>query len=223
MPPVLALRELAPGLWSWSRPRRGLPQTMTAYVLHDDVGTIVVDPFVPREGEAVLAALAGLARGDVRILVTTPFHVRGAELVSRRLRERHAVAIAGHVHCATRLDERSAFHALRGGETLAGGIRVYAIGRPPRAELPYELPAHGALAFGDTVLEVDGELRVWPRLRADAGGERAYATRLRPTLDALVRPGVERVLVTHGAPALRDGAGALTEALARAPWSRPST
>jgi hypothetical protein len=32
-----------------------------------------------------------------------------------------------------------------------------------RAEIPFELPSHRALTFGDTALEVDGELRVWPR------------------------------------------------------------
>ena len=39
-----------------------------------------------------------------------------------------------------------------------------------------------------------------------------------PTLEALTKLGVERVLVTHGEPALREGA--LAEALARPPWDR---
>jgi hypothetical protein len=54
----------------------------------------------------------------VRILVTTPFHVRGSELLWRRWRDRHEVTIFGHEHCATRLDDRSAFRPLRGDETL---------------------------------------------------------------------------------------------------------
>jgi molybdenum cofactor biosynthesis enzyme MoaA len=33
---------------------------------------------------------------------------------------------------------------------------------------------------------------------------------------------VERVLVTHGEPVLRDGARALAASLARPPWSRSS-
>ena len=100
-------------------------------------------------------------------------------------------------------------------------MRAHSIGRPRRAEIPFELPSHRALAFGDAVLEIDGELRVWPRHREI---ERAwYEQRFLPTLDALTRLDVERVLVTHGEPVLRDGARALAAALARPPWSRPST
>lgn len=32
-------------------------------------------------------------------------------------------------------------------------------------EIPFELPLHQALAFGDPVLGIDGGLRVWPRKR----------------------------------------------------------
>jgi molybdenum cofactor biosynthesis enzyme MoaA len=49
-----------------------------------------------------------------------------------------------------------------------------------------------------------------------------YEQRLLPTLDALTRLDVERVLVTHGEPVLRDGARALAASLARPPWRRSS-
>jgi hypothetical protein len=101
-------------------------------------------------------------------------------------------------------------------------VRGHSIGRPRRAEIPFELPLHRALAFGDTVLEVDGELRVWPRHR---DGERRriwHEQRFLPTLDALTRLDVERVLVTHGEPVLRDGARALAASLEGPPWSRSS-
>jgi glyoxylase-like metal-dependent hydrolase (beta-lactamase superfamily II) len=186
---------------------------MTAYALRDGEDTILVDPLsgplrsikgslVADESEQLLAALDEIVRGRLRILVTTTFHVRGAELLWRRWRDRHEVTIFGHEHCATRLDDRSAFRPWRGGET------------------PFELPSHRAVAFGDTVLEVDGELRIWPRHR---NGERRrvwYEERFRPSLEALTRLDVERVLVTHGEPVLRDGARALAAALARPPWSR---
>ena len=216
------LDELASGLWRFTIARNGLPPTMTAYVLRDGEDTILVDPLVAGETEALLTALDEVVRGRVRILVTTPFHVRGSELLWRRWRDRHEVTIYGHEHCATRLDDRSAFRPLRGGETLDGGVRAHSIGRPRRAEIPFELPSHRALAFGDTVLEVDGELRVWPRHRD--GGRRPtwYEQRFLPTLDVLARLDVERVLVTHGEPVLRDGARALAVSLARPPWSRSS-
>jgi glyoxylase-like metal-dependent hydrolase (beta-lactamase superfamily II) len=216
------LEELAPGLWRFTLPRNGLPPTMTAYALRDGEDTILVDPLARAESEPLLAALDEIMRGRVRILVTTPFHVRGSGLLWRRWRDRHEVTIFGHELCATRLDDRSAFRPLRGGETLEGGVRAHPIGRPRRAEIPFELPSHRALAFGDTVLEVDGELRVWPRQRESERRRTSYEQRFLPTLEALTRLDVERVLVTHGEPVLRDGARALAASLARPPWRRSS-
>lgn len=217
MPP---LHEVAPGLWRFSAPRNGVPPTMTAYVVRDGEDTILIDPLVAGETGPLPAALDEIVHGRVRILVTTPFHVRGSGLLWRRWRDRHEVTIFGHEHCATRLDDRSAFRPLRGGETLDGGVRAHSIGRPRRAEIPFELPSHRALAFGDTVLEVDGELRVWPRHRDLRLAW--YEQRFLPTLLPLTRLEVERVLVTHGEPVLRDGAGALAAALSRPPWRRSS-
>jgi glyoxylase-like metal-dependent hydrolase (beta-lactamase superfamily II) len=214
--------EVAPGLWQWAVKRNGIPPTMASYALRDGEDTILIDPLVSGQTQPLLAALDELVRGRVRILVTTPFHVRGSELLWRRWRDRHEVTIFGHEYCATRLDDPSAFQSLRGGETLDGGVRAHAIGQPRRAEIPFELPSHRALAFGDSVLQIDGELRIWPRQRDIAGRRSWYEQRFLPTLDALTRLDVERVLLTHGEPVLRDGASALTASLARPPWSRPS-
>jgi glyoxylase-like metal-dependent hydrolase (beta-lactamase superfamily II) len=214
------LDEISPGLWRFTAARNGLPPTMTAYVLRDGEDTILVDPLAARETGPLPAALDEIVRGRVRILVTTPFHVRGSELLWRRWRDRHEVAIFGHEYGATRLADRSAFRPLRGGETLDGGVRAHSIGQPRRAEIPFELPSHRALAFGDTVLEVDGELRVWPRERELERRRVWYEERFLPTLDALTRLDVERVLVTHGEPVLQDGARELAASLARPPWRR---
>lgn len=214
------LDEVAPGLWRFTVARNGLPPTMTAYVLRDGEDTILVDPLVDGGAEPLLAALDEIVHGRVRILVTTPFHVRGADLLWRRWRDRHEVTIFGHELCATRLDDRSAFRSLRGGETLEGGVRAHSIGQPRRAEIPFELPSHRALAFGDTVLEIDGELRVWPRQRRLSRAW--YEKRFLPTLEPLTRLDVERVLVTHGEPVLQNGAGELAASLSRPPWRRSS-
>jgi hypothetical protein len=219
---VSPLVEVATGLWRFTVTRNDLPPTMTAYVLRDGGDTILVDPLVAGETEPLLAALEEIVHGRVRILVTTPFHVRGSELLWRRWRERHEVTIFGHEHCAARLDDRSGFRPLRGGETLDGGVRAHPIGRPRRTEIPFELPSHRALAFGDTVLEVDGALRIWPRHREIERRRTWYEQRFLPTLAALTRLDVERLLVTHGEPVLRDGARELAASLVRPPWSRSS-
>src|SRR5256885_4041970 len=145
------LDEVAAGLWRFTVARNGLPPSMTAYVLRDGEDTILVDPLVAGETEPLLAALDEIVRGRVRILVTTPFHVRGAGLLWRRWRDRHEVTIFGHEHCATRLDDRSAFRPLRGGETLEGGVRAHPIGRPRRAAIPVEPPSPPAPALGGQI------------------------------------------------------------------------
>jgi hypothetical protein len=101
---VSALDELAPGLWRWTEPRGGIPPTMTSYALRDGEDTILVDPpsgpvrarGSPDADESLLATLDGIVRGRVRIVITTPFHVRGSELLWRRWRDRHEVTIFGH-------------------------------------------------------------------------------------------------------------------------------
>jgi len=219
---VSRLDEVAPGLWRFTVTGNGLTPTMTAYVVRDGEDTILVDPLVAGGTEPLLAALDEIVRGRVRILVTTPFHVRGSGLLWRRWCDRHEVTIVGHELCATRFDDHSAFRPLCGGETLEGGVRAHSIGRPARAEIPFELPSQRALAFGDTVLEIDGELRVWPRQRESERRRARYEQRFLPTLDALTRLDIERVLVTHGEPVLQNGTRELAASLTRPPWRRSS-
>jgi hypothetical protein len=119
--------------------------------------------------------------------------MRGSGLLWRRWRDRHEVTILGQSSALRGSTTASAFRPLRGGETLDGGV-----------------------------LEIDGELRVWPRRRESDHRRTWYEQRFLPTLDALTRLDVERVLVTHGEPVLRDGARALAASLARPPWRRSS-
>ncbi len=112
--PMPPLEEVAPGLWRFTVARNGLPPTMTAYALRDGEDTILVDPLVAGETEPLLATYDEIVRGRVCILVTTPFHVRGSELLRWRWRDRHEITIFGHEHGATRLDDRSAFTFLHG-------------------------------------------------------------------------------------------------------------
>ena len=218
---MASLVEVATGLWQLTAPRRGQPSTKTGYVLRDSENTILVDPVISREPEALLAALDEIACGHVRILVTTPFHVRDSELLWRHWRNQHQVTIFGHRLCAARLDDRSAFRPVQGGETLDGGVRAHSLGQRQSAEIPFELPSHHALAVGDRLLEIDGQLRFWPPRLSDSAGDRAwYEQEFLPAMHALAQLPIDRVLVTHGQPVLDDGARALTTSLAQPPWSR---
>jgi len=59
-------------------------------------------------------------------------------------------------------------------------VRAHSIGQPRRAEIPFELPSHRALAFGDTLLEIDGELRVWHGEPVRDGARTLAASLARP-------------------------------------------
>jgi glyoxylase-like metal-dependent hydrolase (beta-lactamase superfamily II) len=218
------MHEIAPDLWRWTRRHpdwhpAGFGDHVSSFALRDAAGLVIVDPLLEGEADPELAELEALAEGQVRILITIPYHVRSAELVWQRLRGTHDTAIYGHARCASRLGDSSALRAVRGGETLAGGIRVHAIGKPRRMELPFELPSQRALAFGDAIVETGrGGLRVWKQW--DDVAADWYEDRFLPTLRPLAELEVDRVLVTHGEPVLQDGARALKKAFAAAPWSR---
>lgn len=214
--------ELAPDLWRWTRRHpewhpEGFGSEVSSYALVDDAGLVLVDPLVLGEDDPVVAELEEKATGSVRVVITMGYHVRSSELIWKQLGPKRT-RIFGHANCASRLEDTSGFTALAGGETIEGGIRAHSFGSPRRAELPFELPSHRALAFGDVVVETGaGDLRVW------AWGSTKqpwWDQRFIPTLRPLTRMGIERVLVTHGDPVLRDGSAALEAALAAGPWRR---
>jgi hypothetical protein len=72
--------------------------------------------------------------------------------------------------------------------------------------------------FGDAVVEVDGELRVWATDRVDDRRARWYRERFNPTLQPLLELDFDRVLVTHGEPVLSGGHAALRAALDARAW-----
>jgi hypothetical protein len=166
----------------------------------------------------VLALVDGILRERLTLMVTIPYHVRSAEEIWRRYREQVETTIRGHAAAAKRLDDRSGFRELDPGAELPGGVTAHRIGKPVRQERPLLLPSHGALVFGDAVVEVDGRLRVWSDRRVDEKVERFYRERFNPTLRPLLDLDFERVLVTHGEPVMKDAKASLRSALRRKPW-----
>ena len=206
------MQELAAGLWRWTaRHEEWHPgewgAEVASFALRADDATLLIDPLVPDEG-----FLDDLVRGPVAILITIPYHARSAEALS----ERYGAPIHGHPAVAKRL--RTAKLDPIEGE-LPGGARAYAIGKPRRYETPIHLPSHKALAFGDALVGTpEGELRLWAQDRVDDKRAGWYRDTFVPTLAPLRELPIERVLVTHGEPVLRDGAAALQAALQAPPW-----
>ena len=93
----------------------------------------------------------------------------------------------------------------RAGDDLPGGIRAFQTART--AEVVYWLPDQGALAVGDVLL--GSPLRVCPERWLGKQTHDDLRASLRPVLELPV----ERVLVSHGDPVLRDGHAALAAVL----------
>jgi hypothetical protein len=207
------------GIWRWTaRHPEWHPGEFGAEVASFavDAGdtTLLVDPLLPggSEDAETIAALDGVVRGDVAIVISIPYHTRSAE----PLADRYGATILGHPAVHKRLASTERFRAVAPGEDgLPGGVVFHPIGKPRRFEMPVWIPAAEAIVFGDAVVETGGALRVWddkPDFVRD---------KLNPTITPLVDLGPERVLVTHGEPILSGGAAELRRALEREPfWHR---
>jgi hypothetical protein len=208
--------QLADGLWRWTaRHPDWHPGTfgreVASFALRGGGTLLLVDPLVTDDGgRSVLDLLDELATGTVAILVTIPYHARSAEALA----ERYDATVHGHPATAKRFADAS-----RLTEAPApAGVTAHAIGRPRRYERPVHLPSHRALAFGDAIVEVEGELRMWCQQPADERRVAWYREVFAPTLRPLLELDVDRVLVTHGEPILHGGRAALEAALERPPW-----
>jgi hypothetical protein len=211
------VQELAAGLWRWTarhaewHPGEWGAQVASFALDAGDV-TLLIDPLVP--DNTVQEQVDALVRGPVAILITIPYHTRSAEPLS----ERYGARIYGHPAVAKRL-RKAAVEPIDG--KLPGGARAFPIGKPRRHETPIHLPSHQALAFGDAIVTTpEGDLRLWHFDPVDAARTRWYRERFVPTLQPLRKLGLERILVTHGEPVLRNGSAALEAALQAPPWYR---
>ena len=150
------------------------------------------------------------------IMITIPYHARSAEELLVRYRDALPTTIWGHRALAKRFrDAATVLREIEPGEPVGEGALALAIGKPRRFEMPLYFPAHRALAFGDAVIGIDGGLRIWQQASTDpVWHDQVFVPTMAPLLDL----DVERVLVTHGVPVLRDGREALRAAMAAGPW-----
>jgi hypothetical protein len=217
------MEKLTEGLWRWTaRHPEWHPGEFGAevacFAAQAGDTTLLIDPLLPPEPAEVLKTVEGALSERLAILITIPYHVRSSEELWRRYRKDAETTIHGHRAAAKRLEDRSAFREIEPGVPLPAGVTAHVIGKPRRYEMPLHLPSHDALAFGDAVVEVDGELKVWATEKVDAKVERFYRERFNPTLGPLLELDFDAVLPTHGLPVLTSAKRALRRALDAKPW-----
>ena len=220
-----APEQLADGLWRWTARHPDwhpceFGSEVASFALTVGDETVLLDPLLPPEPEAVLDLVDRELGDHLAILITVPYHVRSSEEIRHRFRGQVETTIWGHPACRKRLSENAGFRPFEPGDELPAGASAHRIGKPRRHEMPFYLPSHRALVFGDAVAEVDGELRVWSDRRVDAEVSRFYRDRFNPTLEPLLELDFDRVLVTHGQPVLQGGREQLEAALRVEPWYR---
>jgi hypothetical protein len=203
------LAELRPGLWRWTARHPDAehdpdpespadwPPDVGCVACAADTALVIVDPLVPA--------------GEVE-----PFWARLDELVARH-GPRVAVVTTIRWHRRSRAEfvERYGASASRARANLPAGVRPLTI--RGAGETMVWLEAHRALVPGDRLIgDGAGGLRLCPASWLRYLGRGLTIDDLRAALEPLLRLPVEMVLVSHGAPVLRDGAAAIEGALAAA-------
>jgi glyoxylase-like metal-dependent hydrolase (beta-lactamase superfamily II) len=203
--------RIADGLWRWTAYHPDWHEDVGCVYCETEDGVVLVDPLVPAdEPERFWTALDDdLARagGDVHVLLTVFWHVRSTKDVVERHRAHVWATTRGRPTIARRVGEVT--DTYRPGDRLPGGIEAFATARA--AEVVFWIPEHRALVPGDVLLgDGDGGLRLCPATWLPESSSIPKLTEsLRPLLDLPV----ERVLVSHGTPVLRDGRAALAAAV----------
>jgi glyoxylase-like metal-dependent hydrolase (beta-lactamase superfamily II) len=218
------MNEVAPRLWRWTAPHpEWSPEhewghEVASFALESSDVLVLVDPQAPPEAPfwTELDRLCDRCTA-LALMVTIPYHVRSSSAIYDRYRGRTSVSVWGHAAARRRLAGLGApVELVAPGKPLPAGAQAFAIGSPRRQEMPLYFPAHRALAFGDAVVGVEGELRVWET--PERGRTPWYKNRFLPTLRPLLELDIDHVLVTHGPPAIGDGKAQLERALSSAPW-----
>jgi glyoxylase-like metal-dependent hydrolase (beta-lactamase superfamily II) len=213
---VRAVDLLRPRLWYWTArhpdwaPDKGGEDGWEpdvgcyAYVAPDGGTLVLVDPLVPAGDEdAFWRALDGHVEhhGPPNVLITVFFHARSAQEILDRYARARVWAYAPAREELSKWTRVTDVYEL--GDPLPAGIEAHPTGGDEH-EVAYRLPEYDALVVGDAMIAAPGAApRVWPQDES-----------VRTALRALRERPVDLLLLTHGAPVLADGGGALARALA---------
>ncbi|MEV4419814.1 hypothetical protein AB0L40_07535 [Patulibacter sp. NPDC049589] len=200
----MELQEITPGLWRWTAPHPdwvadadpdspdGWDRDVGCVLLATEDATILIDPLVADEAGAwePLDDVVRARGRPVVVLTTIAFHDRSRDAVLAR------------------------YDGAVLGEPDAPPAGVEAIPLPDAGETMFWLPGPRALVPGDRLLgDSDGGVRPSPESWTGYMPRPLAAAELRALLTPLLDLPVERVLVSHGDPVLRDGRAALARAL----------
>jgi hypothetical protein len=200
------VRQIAPGLWSWSAPHpnwRGAtdwPEDVNCVYYEAADATVLIDPLVPAAAEAEFwqALDRDVERAHpVVVLLTAPWHARSAEAVV----DRYGATVWAHE------DGRSRLSLPAHSEALPAGVELFVPGGMSEGQVAFFIRPHGALVVAEFLTGVDGDLRVRPSPDADRD---SFDESLRQLLDLPIA----HVLVSHGEPVLHEGRAKIEEALA---------
>jgi glyoxylase-like metal-dependent hydrolase (beta-lactamase superfamily II) len=192
--------EIAPGLRRWTALHEEWREEVASLAVDTDDGLVLIDPIDPPRG---------IARPD-HVLLTVFWHLRSVT-------ELAAPHIWASQRGVRRLGNRGVevTDAIEDGASLPGGIRAFPTARD--SELVYWLPQQKALVVGDVLLgagakpkATDDPLRLCPERWLGKASHGDLRRSLRPLLELPI----QRVLVSHGKPLLRDGKRALAAVVA---------
>jgi hypothetical protein len=194
------VQEIAPGLRRWTAWHDHWEEDVGSVAVDTGDGLVLIDPLDPPRD---------LRRPD-HVLVTVYWHGRGTSSVG-------AERVWAPKRSAQPLKNRgiNVTDRFRAGDELPGAIQAIQTART--AEVVYWLPQQRAVVTGDVLLGAGAKPRATSeplRLCPERWLGKATHDDLRKSLRPLLDLPVERVLVSHGEPLLRDGKRALAALLA---------
>ena len=184
------VQELAPGLWRWTAPH---PNWKDGADWEQDVGcvyyeapgaTVLIDPLVPPERERFFEAL-------------------DRDVERRGLPVSILLTVAWHARDSAELAER--YSTLSATPATVVPFAVSDVD-----ETLWWLPEHRTLVAGDVLVGSARGIAVCPESWLDG---RSSPASIRAVLMPLLGLPIERLLVSHGEPALENGHAALAAAL----------
>jgi len=206
--------QITRGLWRWTGYHEEWKEDVGCVYCETEDGVVLVDPLVPPEDtarfwQALDRDIERLSE-PVHVLVTIFWHTRSAAA----LVERYAARVWAPTTSRAAIARRAGVvtDTFRPGDSLPGGIQALRTART--TEVVYWIPGHATLVPGDVLLgDGDGGVRMCPESWLPGKTSHAeLAVSLRPVAELPV----ERILVSHGEPVLRDGRAALAAALSAA-------